>query len=193
MAKLDPLFLIGRTEEANRRAFSHHPKPPHRRSMMMRIAPLILLLLAPAAAEAQGCSRTPPDADEELPAIAATFSADPETARNRGPEITPLAPADTTYVVRDDSVCQAVLDVVIPEIRRGDPTWAGHREGHYTATVLRLGPYYTVSLLPERESGSELRVSNNADGSVTIQGVAHSRNPFVVLRASDLGIVRIFY
>lgn len=161
--------------------------------MMTRIAPLIFLLLAPAAAEAQGCSRTPPDAEEDLIEIAASFSAGPETARNRGPGITPLVPADTTYVVRDDSVCQVVLDVVIPEIRRGDPVWAGHREGEYTAAVLRLGPYYTVSLLPERESGSELRATNNADGSVTIQGVAHSRNPFVVLRAADLGIVRIFY
>lgn len=155
--------------------------------------PFILLPLAPAAVEAQGCSRTSPYAEEELAAIAPTFSANPEAARNRGREIIPLARGDTTYVVRDDSVCQAVLDVVLPEVRRGDPEWADDGDDGYTADVLRLGPYYTVSLLRERAPGSELRVTNNADGSITIQGVAHSRSPLVVLRAADLSIIQIFY
>lgn len=151
------------------------------------------LLLAPATMDAQGCSRTSPSAEEELVALAATFSSDPESAIDHGPWIPPLAATDSTYVVGDDSTYQAVLDVVIPAMRTGNTIWAEHREGDYTATVFRLGPYYAVVLLLKGDGSPSLTVTKNADGSTTVNGFETGRNPFVVLRATDLEILRIFF
>jgi len=126
---------------------------------------------------AQGCERTPVYADEYL-GIAAQIFVDPELYDSRGTEIELVDPADPHYVVRADSVCAAVLAVVIPDIQARSQDWASGAVGMYTAAIYRIGPYYFVRL------GAEDR---NPPGEIR-----SAPSPDVVLRASDLAVVKRF-
>ncbi|HEX8393942.1 MAG TPA: hypothetical protein VF665_16485 [Longimicrobium sp.] len=153
---------------------------------------VLMLGLLPAKGFGQNCSLTAPDADENLRDLAPMFY-DPDETENRGPHVRLLTAADTQYVVRDDSVCQAVLDVVIPRMRRAFRSWAAGREGAYEATVYRFGPYLAVEITDGSMPGSHVSVTHNQDGSTTITGLGSSRSPLFVLDAGSMAVIRFLY
>lgn len=146
------------------------------------LAFVITALVGPGGAHAQ-CQRTSPYAEEDIAEVAATFY-DSEYVENRGTAIQLLTAADTQYVVRDDLVCQAVLDRVLPLLRQHDPAWGEGKAGDYVATVYRFGPYYAVEMMREE----------SPDPDAGILGVVkHGRSPFLIYRAADLTLLRVLY
>jgi hypothetical protein len=110
-----------------------------------------ILSIIPAALPGQaGCGRTSGIAEELREHHAPLFySSDSLEAELRGTAIRRLSPTDTQYVVREDSVCEAVLAVAVAHMRRYNTVWAAGREGNFTGTVIRFGEYYSVSLVTE--------------------------------------------
>jgi hypothetical protein len=143
---------------------------------------LVAALSTPAAVHAQGCQHTPPEADEDLEAVGSMFY-DPESVENRGSVIQLLSPSDTAYVVRNDSTCQAVLDRVIPYLRRHHAIWKAGEEGNFSASIYRFGPYYAVEIMPEDRSPPATSISgvikHGHDGAL------------LIYRASDLALLRV--
>jgi hypothetical protein len=149
---------------------------------------LVLLVLAtalttPLSSSAQGCQYTSPSAEEDVSQIAPMFY-DPEYAEDRGTTIQLLTSADTARVVRDDSVCQVVVNQAIAHLRQNSSVWNAGQEGKFQATVYRFGPYYAVSVVPEDRSPPP------APG--TLDMVRHDhRSVLLVYRASDLALLRV--
>jgi hypothetical protein len=146
----------------------------------MNVVTAFLLLLAisalPNGAFAQGCEHTDADADSSYEAVR-TFFTDPGLPESRGPNVSVISGSDTVYVVRTDSVCAAVLDVVLTFVRSRNSDWASGAVGNYIANIFRAGPYYLVRLAPER-----VPLPPNTAKS--------SYSPYLILRASDLTILR---
>jgi hypothetical protein len=142
-----------------------------------------ILGVLPAALPGQeGCGRTSESAEELREDLAPLFySSDSLDAELRGTAIRRLSPADTQYVVREDSVCEAVLAVAVPLMRQYNTMWAAGREGNFTATVIRFGGYYAVSLV------SEMPPMTLKDGVFTSFGSATSAT--LVFRADTLEIL----
>ena len=150
------------------------------RCILILVVATVLAVRSPA--NAQGCQRTSPHADEDMPEVAATFY-DPEYGDVRGATIQLLSATDTAYVVRDDSTCQVVLNQALAHLRQHHPLWAAGQEGNYQATVYRFGPYYAVEMVPEdrtpRTPGTLDFVRNNHDATL------------MVYRISDLALLRL--
>jgi hypothetical protein len=142
------------------------------------------LFLFPVAAHAQGCQRTPPHAEEDLQEVALLFR-DSAYAEDRGTEIRQLADADPQYVVRDDSVCQAVLDRAVAHMRRNNTIWAAGNEGNFEAVVYRFGPYYAVGLTEETPP---VTFENGV-----LSGFSTGRSPFLIFEAGGLTLVKVLY
>lgn len=140
-----------------------------------------VLSLVPAALPAQaGCSRTPDYAEETREDLAPLFyDSGNENAEFRGTAIQQLSAADTQYVVRDDSVCEAVLSAAVARMRQYNTSWANGQEGNYSAAVIRFGGYYAVALAEESPS---LTVQNGM-----LSGFGTARGWTLILRADTLG------
>jgi hypothetical protein len=133
-------------------------------------------------ASAQGCQRTSPHAQEDIEEVGSTFY-DPEAETDRGTVIQLLTSADTAYVVRDDSTCQAIIDRAVSYLRQHHPVWAENKEGNYTATIYRFGPYYAVEVVPDNRSPA-------AQGE--LGAIDHRRIATVLIyRATDLVLLRL--
>jgi hypothetical protein len=115
--------------------------------------------------------------------IAPTFY-DPEYAEDRGTVIQLLTSADTAHVVRDDSVCQVVLDQAITHLRQHSSVWKAGQEGKFQATVYRFGPYYAIMVVPEDRSPPP------TPGTLDMIRHDHS-SALLVYRASDLALLTV--
>lgn len=142
------------------------------------LVPLTIAALVPSRGAAQtGCARTSPYADEfHADMKSLFFEADSIADRLRGGVIQKLGASDTSYVVREDSVCDRVLPVAVAQMRASNQIWASGQEGNYTATVFRFGPYFVVTLGEEPGAAVENR-----------------RSPTLVYRAADLVLLKSFY
>jgi hypothetical protein len=147
-------------------------------------AALAAVFFVPSIAAAQECQRTSPYADEDIHELALWFY-NPEYKENRGTEIQLLTPADTQYVVRDDSICDALVTDALARLRDGPSPWAEGREGNFEATVYRFGPYYVVELM------EELPPVTYENG--VLDGLVTSRSPTLIYRASDMKLLRSLY
>jgi hypothetical protein len=155
--------------------------------MKRDVALIVALILAAAKPlQAQGCERTPEYADEARELLAPLFfESDSSDVAQRGSEIQQLSPGDSTYVVRDDSVCARIVPLAVSYLRQTNTVWAAGQEGRYSASVYRFGPYYAVSLGVER---SPAMYSNG-----TVSGILTGPSPVIVYRAADMVPVKVLY
>lgn len=142
-------------------------------------------LLASSPALGQGCSHASPYADDERMDIAPTFY-DSTGVGNRGTEIQQLSSSDTSYVVHNDTVCDAVLSLAIAYMRTVAPVWTANQEGNYVATVFRFGPYFAVSIDAEEPAATY------SNGVLTM-GSSSTVGRLIVYDASTLTRLKVFH
>jgi hypothetical protein len=141
----------------------------------LRIPVLVAALaLTPSAVWGQSCGILPAAEEARVLEGLSYMLFSPEAAEGRDSVIQQLGPvADPGTVVRDDSVCQAVIQRMVIRMRRYNNRWKAG-DPPFTAFVFQFGPYY-VGMMRERVLRSP--------GALTIPS---GRGTKFIFRASDL-------
>lgn len=133
------------------------------------------LWMIPCDLPAQACGNlTQGQVDVALYQLGEIFY-DPENAETRDTIIQQLDPATHPgAIVRDDSVCEAVVARMVEAMRQGNTRWKGEHTPAFTSAVFRFGPYY-VGIIRE--------IISPQPGAL---GGAFARGPQMIFRVSDL-------
>lgn len=104
---------------------------------------LVGLWMMPCDLPAQACGNlTQEEVGAALYQLGGIFY-DPENAETRDTIIQQLdSTAHPGAIVRDDSVCQAVVARMVEARRQGNLRWQGEHTPAFTSAVFRFGPYY---------------------------------------------------
>ncbi|HEX8362423.1 MAG TPA: hypothetical protein VF613_20050 [Longimicrobium sp.] len=148
--------------------------------LCLRILAGCALIATPRVVLAQSCGDVPAEVAEETRAAVAPLFFDSAEADLREASVRQLAPGEIQQIVRDDSVCAALVQRAVAHLRATNSVWRAGQEGEQEVIVFRFGPYYAVSLT---------RAQPVTDTGLN---VATGWSPLVVFRAGDHVYIHTF-